>query len=719
MPVIRRSPLASAALLAVAAPVLAQQVDTDARRLDRIDVVGRRAGLAAPAGGGTRLDIDLKPLPASVSVIDRALMDERGVRSTQEALYGIPGLTVAAPPGNGNAVTYRGFSGSQISQLFNGIDVQYASIAARPVDGWIYDRVEAIGGPSSFLHGVGAIGGAINYVTRLAQAGVDGGEAMASVGSFDSQTVAVGGNRTLGGADSGHALRVDVAHSATDGYVDRSERESWTAAASLRTQLTAALAHTLAVEHQIEDAQRPYWGTPAVADADGRLQVLPGSAFRNYNVADGHYGQDVTWVRSLTEWQAGADARLGNTLYHYDALRDYRNVETYRPGADGGVERSGALLQRHDQEVFGDRLEWLQAGRIGALPTQWSLGLDVAFNRQTRFPRSVSGTLDTVPVDAVTPGNFYDVPGMAPGFEPDRTNRLHSQALFVENLTELSPRLSLLTGLRHDRIDLDVVNHRAPSATNPARFDRRYSPTTGRAGLSFALTPAANLYAQVATAADPPAGILSTANLGTLQDFDLTTGRQVEAGAKVDLGARGWATLAGYRIVREDLAIADPDNPGQTLPVGQQSARGVEAAFSLQAHPRLRIDGNLAWVDASLDEFVQTIDGVSVSLAGNRPSNTPARVGNLWLRWTLAPDWSLGMDARAVSARFADQANTLEVGGYTVLGADLRWQASAATSLTLRGRNLGDRTYAQYVTGTPMLYLGEPRTLELSLRTAF
>ena len=65
-----------------------------------------------------------------VTVIDRDTLDARGVRTTQEALAGIPGLTAASPPGNGNAVTYRGFSGSQITQLFNGIDVQYASIAA-------------------------------------------------------------------------------------------------------------------------------------------------------------------------------------------------------------------------------------------------------------------------------------------------------------------------------------------------------------------------------------------------------------------------------------------------------------------------------------------------------------------------------------------------------------------------------------------------------------
>ena len=65
------------------------------------------------------------------------------------------------------AVSYRGFSGSQISQLFNGISVQYDAIAARPIDSWIYDRVEAIGGPSTFLFGAGAVGGAINYVTKL------------------------------------------------------------------------------------------------------------------------------------------------------------------------------------------------------------------------------------------------------------------------------------------------------------------------------------------------------------------------------------------------------------------------------------------------------------------------------------------------------------------------------------------------------------------------
>lgn len=63
------------------------------------------------------------------------------------------------------------FSGASVTQLFNGITVQYDAVAARPVDSWIYDRVEAIGGASSFLYGAGAVGGTINNITKLAHRG--------------------------------------------------------------------------------------------------------------------------------------------------------------------------------------------------------------------------------------------------------------------------------------------------------------------------------------------------------------------------------------------------------------------------------------------------------------------------------------------------------------------------------------------------------------------
>jgi iron complex outermembrane recepter protein len=718
----RRAPRASCLSVAIAAPLVLPAIAVaQTTTLDKVVVTTGKAALDAQAGTGTRLDLSLLETPASVVVIDRATLDARGVRNTQEALFGIPGLAVASPPGNGNAVTLRGFSGSQISQLFNGIDVQYASIAARPVDGWQYERVEAIGGPSSFLYGAGAVGGSINYVTRLARLDSDRLQSFISAGSFGSAVAAVGINQRLGAEAARNALRVDASFSHSDGWVDRNRREALTSAASLLSQITRTLTHTLALEYQQERSDRPYWGTPALLDGDGRLRVRAGTEGRNYNVGDGLYAQDVLWARSLLEWQVSERSRIRNTLYHYDALRDYRNVENYRFNTDASaVIRSGTLLQRHDQQLYSNRLEWSHDGALGGLPSQWNIGLDVSYNRQTRFPLSVSATVDEVPLDAVTPGRFYDVPGTAPVYTPDRTNRLHTQAMFAENLTRLTDRLSLLTGLRHDRIHLDVLNLRTVTPTNPARFDRRYSPTTGRMAVNYAVTPSASVYAQISTAADPPAGVLSTANFATLRDFDLSTGRQTEAGAKFQFpGGNGYATVAAYRIVRRNLAIADPDRPGQTLPVGQQSSRGIETTFALRPTASLSLQGNLAWVDANLDDFYENVGGVPVSRAGNRPANTPARVGNLWLDYTFAPRWSAGVDLRALSARYANAANTVSAAGYVLWGATVSWQPVARTRVTLRGRNLGDKTYVAHTLGDGMVYLGEPRSWELSLRTDF
>ncbi len=724
----RASRLSLAVIAALALLPSAHAAEADASAdapqattLDAIRVEGRRAPLDAPASVGTRLALSVMETPASITVIDRDTLDARGVRTTQEALSGIPGLTVASPPGNGNAVTLRGFSGSQITQLFNGIDVQYASIAARPVDAWQYKRVEAIGGPSSFLYGAGAVGGSINYVTRLAQLQDDEARWQASAGAFRDRTLAMGANLRLGGEAARQALRVDVSTRDAGSGFDAQQRQATTAAASWLVQWTPALRHTLALEHQREDNDRPYWGTPVRQPAQGRLAVLPGTGRRNYNVADGYYGQDVLWARSILEWSPGEADTVRNTLYHYDALRDYRNVESYRlDAANTGVIRSGALLQRHDQQLYGNRLEWTHAGALGRLPSRWNLGLDVSYNRQTRFPLSLSAPIDTVSLDAITPGHFLDVPGAMRIYRPDRTNRLHTRALYLENLTALTPALSLLTGLRRDRIRLDVLNHRTASASNPSRFEREYTPTTGRVALNWAINPQASIYAQYSTAADPPAGILSTANFATLRDFDLTTGRQGELGAKFQSrDGRHYATLAAYRIVRRNLAISDPANPGQTVPVGRQSARGVEAAFGWQPWRGLEVQGNLAWVDARLDDFFENAGGVPVSRAGNRPANTPARVGNLWVDYAFDDRWSAGVDLRAVSSRYANAANTLSTAGYALWGAHVSWRWHPRTRLTLRGRNLGDRSHVVYALNDGMVYLGDPRSWEIALQQSF
>ena len=718
LPRLRALPFALAgALAAMTAPAHADQP------LPTVEVNGvapRASGLLnldAVNDTGSRLGLTARETPASVTIVDRAAIDERGARDTQEILRAIPGVTAHNAPGN-IGVSYRGFGSGSISQLFNGINVQY-SIAARPVDSWIYDRVEAIGGPSSFLFGSGAVGGSINYITKVAQRRAFS-EAQLRLGTDGLKEGSFGLNRRLaGGGDGGpaHYARIDINHRDAGGWIDGTRGRSTQLAASLRSDIGARFTHTLAYEFQDEDVARPYWGTPLLNPVAGTARIDPGTRHKNYNSADGAYAQRVHWLRSVAEWRAGDQASFTNTFYVYDALRDYRNVENYRfNSANTAVIRSGVLLQRHDQRMVGDRLDGSVKSTLAGRRSDWAYGIDVSVNKQTRFPNSLSATVSTVdPYNFVTE-RFFDIPGMTPGFRPDRDNKVTTSAVYLENRTAIAPSLNLVTALRRERIALDLANRRDVTAANPATFARDYRPTTGRAGLVWDLAPGASAYAQYATAADPPSGVLSTASFADVRaNSELTTGRQGEIGAKVDFWqGKGNATLAAYRIERNNIATQDPDNSALTVLVGEQSATGLELSVGLRPSRRWTVQGNLTRVEARYGNFRQN----GVSLAGRTPSNTPETVANLWISYAFGAALKASVGVRHVGGVYADAANTISWPSYTLVDVGLSYQVGPNAALVARVRNAGNRAHAVNLT-TAMAYLGAQRSADAALRVTF
>lgn len=678
--------------------------------------------LDQPIKTGSRLGLTARETPASVSVADRRIIEERGAKDTQDVINTMTGVNASANPGYGGYVSYRGFTAGQVTQLYNGIGMSYSS-ATRPVDAWIYDRVELIGGPSTFLYGAGAVGGSINYITKLASREEQAVEGRVRYGSYDSSEMAIGVNHALSsGPDPKHFARLDVSRTAGNGYMDRNEREATSTAFSILSDLTPNLSHTLALEYQEDQEDSPYWGSPILNPVGGTMKIDEDRRFENYNVADGRYEQRVRWVRSIIDYQISDSTSLQNTLYHYDAQRDYRNLENYVYNADNSrLERGSAYLQRHDQQVDGNRFELRHDAQLFGLFSQWSAGLDYSVNQQKLYPNGQfsSSPYDTIDPDHFDPGSFYDIPGVNGGLQKQRKHEVTTLAGFLENRLELTERLSLLTGLRYDHLHMEVTNYGTVSATSPAFFERTWEPVTGRVGLVYALTPAANVYVQYSTAADPPAGSLASATYSQVGLYDLTTGEQWEVGSKFDfLDGHGSATVALYQIVRRDFTVKDSNDPNLTVQAGQQTSRGIELAGKLQVTAKLLAEANYAYVDAQYDEFNEAVSGVSVSREGNSPTNVPENVANAWLTYDIAPAWQAGVDARYVDAVFANNANTLEAPSYTLYGAFARYRVGEHTAVTARVRNLTDEVYAKQAYGT-LYYMGAPRTFEVAVDTRF
>ena len=482
-------------------PVYAWAVELAPTTIDGEQTAEPGLALDQSSGVASRLGLSVRETPASVAIANRNDIERHGAKTFRDAANTLPGVNASAPPGFGGFVSYRGFTSSQITQMFNGINV--ATGLARPVDAWIYDRVELVGGPSSLINGAGAVGGSLNYVTKLATREEQAAEGQLTYGSYDTTGMAFGVNHALTepGAEVQHYARLDVSRNTQHSYVDRDQREAWSLAFSLLSDLTPDLSHTLALEYQDEQEDSPYWGTPVLNPKLGELKLDKHNRFNNYNVADGRYEQRTIWARSIVDYRLNDSTTLKNTLYHLDSQRDYRNLETYQYNADNSaVNRSTAYQVRHQGEQNGNQFELRHDDRFFGLSTTWSGGVEYKVNSTTNTPLNVPGN-STVDPNNFNPGHFFDIPRTRERFGKDKTSEVTTQALFVENRLGLTDKLSLLTGLRYDAIDLDVTNHRAVAATHPRHFKHSWEPVTGRVSLTYQFIPSANVYVQYSTAA--------------------------------------------------------------------------------------------------------------------------------------------------------------------------------------------------------------------------
>ena len=151
----------------------------------------------------TRLGLPVIQTPASVEVVTERTIQEQGYRTTTDTAQGAVGVLSGDSAGAPASFSMRGFSGSQINILYNGIWTGPGDITSRWMDTAGLAQVEFLKGPSSIMSGLNAIGGSINYVNKQPTSGPVRNEIDASVDSFGSfrTHLGSGGNTGVQGLD--------------------------------------------------------------------------------------------------------------------------------------------------------------------------------------------------------------------------------------------------------------------------------------------------------------------------------------------------------------------------------------------------------------------------------------------------------------------------------------------------------------------------------------
>ena len=670
----------------------------------------------------SRLDLTARETPAAIATLDAAQLQERGARTSIEAINAAPGVLAANLASSPGMTAMRGFAGGAISLLYDGMRQTAGPLVTRNLDMWSFERIEVLKGPASVLYGEGALAGAINLVPKRPLLDTTQWQSTLSVGSDGYARAGIDYNAPLG---PNAALRAVSAGSRSDGYVDDTASRLAAGMLALRVDPSASTRLDIAFERYRDDYDTPYWGAPLVPraiarDPTGVASTANGYVVdralreRNFNVADGSADARADWVRTRYAWQIDDTWRFVNELDRYDAKRRWQNTETYTWDAAAANLRRGTTRITHDHDYWVERASIAADSEIGGRRNRFSIGAEYSasdFYNERRF-----GTTSAIDPYAATPlrGSFPagDDATLFPGAgnRVDFDSASQVTALFAENALNLGSRWLVLAGLRRDRIALQRRAIDYNTGTDTA-FERDYSPLSWRVGAVFDAAPRTQLYAQYSRAVAPVGSLflLSAANA----KFDLTTGTAIEVGVKsTTWNGRVDLTAAAYQLHQDDIVTRDPANASIAIQGGRQSSRGVEFGAVARLTGALRVEANVTALDARFDTL---IEAGGANRAGNTPANVPERLANVFAIVDVADTpLSLSLGARHVGRWYANNANTTRVAAHTVVDAAVNWRLPLG-ELSLRGRNLADTLYADWTGGAAdQLVLGAPRSFELT-----
>jgi vitamin B12 transporter len=255
-------------------------------------VTGQGPAGAEGAQGGESDGIAGERTGTPVTVVTRADLERRQVRTGAEALRSLPGVSVSRQgvAGSLTQVRIRGNEGNHTLVLIDGIEANdatngefdFSDLAVADIE-----RIEVLRGPQSGLYGSGAAGGVINIITRSGR-GPLRATATAEAGGYETRNVSAqitGGSERVWGALSASHLRTDGFNIAPSGS-ERDGTKLTTVGGRVGVLIADGLVLNLSGRRSVKQSDYDEFGCDFDPVTFGCRNGRLGTAYDAFNVLD-------------------------------------------------------------------------------------------------------------------------------------------------------------------------------------------------------------------------------------------------------------------------------------------------------------------------------------------------------------------------------------------------------------------------------------------------
>ncbi len=664
----------------------------------------------------TRVERDVKDVPASISIIGKEKLEQRPLINLSDAFLGIAGVN-ATPRDQGHdlRLIIRGgglrapFGLREIMVLINGVPITRGDGITIPdlVDTSLIERVEVVKGPNSTLWGINAYAGVVNFITK-SPFERKGGHIKLSIGDFNSQNHNLYYSTPLG---KGFYLGFNASRRQSD----NSWRE-WNKFET--TQITLQPSYLFSngdtwenyVSYSKADLQRP--GSLVVRSGPNPVDQWSefSSTGRVPRTADpwkhmGMYTEGVFLSSKLTK-------NMGS--FEFIPIVYLSHWKPYHPVA--------GRINQADTWLYGTDFQVNYKHSFGVLTVGFNVkqdSRDVGFFKYRDVMIGPNGRIVATLSDKKgDPLEKLEVEARSIGF------------FLQESMQRTNWILDL--GMRVDRVKLDIngqkwgefslqtgnyVNCPNPSIENCGEYkrDKTYNIVSPRFGVSYKATSWLSFYGSIATGYNTPVLIEFITN----PKLELTKVINYEVGLKVRQKRLSLDTALYTMDVKDEVVTVIQGGILNYVNVDKTQKKGFELSLSYELVDNFNIGGSYTYSDYKYIEFYEQ----GISRKGKRLPYIPMHQYSLFASYKHPSGFRFLVQSDTWGEYYMDNANSEKYEGYQFVTSVTLGYQRKNMDISLMVNNLFNERYANEVTkdlqGVKRYTPAPPRTFLVRLTYNF